>query len=180
MPGSIRASGSSGEHGSVARGGARLRANKGAVAALWVVVLLVAAAIVGPGLSPNDLETLDWAHVAADPGFAHAHWFGTDRLGRDLFVRTLEGARVSMVVGLLAGSVSLGLGLAFGAVAGYVGGRTDDADDAVHRDHGRPAAHLLRHFPDRGLRREIAFALFVVDRRGRLAHHSRGSCAARP
>ena len=103
-----------------------LRANKGGVAALWVVALLVAAAIVGPALSPNDLETLDWAHVAADPGFAHAHWFGTDRLGRDLFVRTLEGARVSMAVGLLAGSVSLGLGLAFGAVAGYVGGRTDD------------------------------------------------------
>jgi len=103
-----------------------LRANKGGIAALLVVALLVAAAIVGPALSPNDLETLDWAHVAADPGFAHAHWFGTDRLGRDLFVRTLEGARVSMAVGLLAGSVSLGLGLAFGAVAGYVGGRTDD------------------------------------------------------
>jgi oligopeptide transport system permease protein len=103
-----------------------LRANKGGVAALLVVTLLVAAAIVGPGLNPNDLETLDWAHVAADPGFAHAHWFGTDRLGRDLFVRTLEGARVSMAVGLLAGIVSLGLGLAFGAVAGYVGGRTDD------------------------------------------------------
>jgi oligopeptide transport system permease protein len=103
-----------------------LRADKGGVAALLVVGLLVAAAIVGPGLSPNDLETLDWAHVAADPGFVHAHWFGTDRLGRDLFVRTLEGARVSMAVGLLAGIVSLGLGLAFGAVAGYVGGRTDD------------------------------------------------------
>ena len=103
-----------------------LRADKGGVAALLVVALLVAAAIVGPALSPNDLETLDWTHVAADPGFAHAHWFGTDRLGRDLFVRTLEGARVSMAVGLLAGIVSLGLGLAFGAVAGYVGGRTDD------------------------------------------------------
>jgi oligopeptide transport system permease protein len=103
-----------------------LCANKGGVAALLVVALLAAAAIVGPGLSPNDLETLDWAHVAADPGFAHAHWFGTDRLGRDLFVRTLEGARVSMAVGLLAGIVSLGLGLAFGTVAGYVGGRTDD------------------------------------------------------
>jgi oligopeptide transport system permease protein len=103
-----------------------LRANEAAVAALLVLALLVAAAILGPALSPNDLETLDWTHVAADPGFAHAHWFGTDRLGRDLFVRTLAGARVSMAVGLMAGLVSLGLGLAFGAVAGYVGGRTDD------------------------------------------------------
>ena len=103
-----------------------LRANEGAVAALLVLALLVAAAILGPALSPNDPETLDWTHVAADPGFAHAHWFGTDRLGRDLFVRTLAGARVSMAVGLMAGLVSLGLGLAFGAVAGYVGGRTDD------------------------------------------------------
>jgi oligopeptide transport system permease protein len=103
-----------------------LRANKAAVAALLMLAVLVAAAILGPALSPNDLETLDWSHVAADPGFAHAHWFGTDRLGRDLFVRTLAGARVSMAVGLIAGVVSLGLGLAFGAVAGYVGGRTDD------------------------------------------------------
>jgi len=106
--------------------GRELRANKAAVAALLVLALLVAAAILGPALSPNDLEMLDWTHVAADPGFAHAHWFGTDRLGRDLFVRTLAGARVSMAVGLIAGVVSLGLGLAFGAVAGYVGGRTDD------------------------------------------------------
>jgi oligopeptide transport system permease protein len=103
-----------------------LRANEAAVAALLVLALLLAAAILGPALSPNDLETLDWTRVAADPGFAHAHWFGTDRLGRDLFVRTLAGARVSMAVGLMAGLVSLGLGLAFGAVAGYVGGRTDD------------------------------------------------------
>jgi oligopeptide transport system permease protein len=103
-----------------------LCANKVAVAALVLLALLLAAAILGPALSPNDLETLDWTHVAADPGFAQAHWFGTDRLGRDLFVRTLAGARVSMVVGLIAGAVSLGLGLAFGAVAGYVGGRTDD------------------------------------------------------
>jgi oligopeptide transport system permease protein len=103
-----------------------LRANESAFAAFLVLALLMAAAILGPILSPNDLETLDWTHVAADPGFAHAHWFGTDRLGRDLFVRTLAGARVSMAVGLIAGIVSLGLGLAFGAVAGYMGGRTDD------------------------------------------------------
>lgn len=103
----------------------RLRASPGAVVALGIIGLLVAVALVGPWFSPNDVETLDWAHVAAQPGMAHAHWFGTDRLGRDLFVRTLEGARVSLAVGLVASAVSLSLGLCYGAIAGYVGGRTD-------------------------------------------------------
>ncbi len=103
----------------------RLRANPGAVVALGIIGLLVATALVGPWFSPNDIETLDWSHVAAQPGMAHAHWFGTDRLGRDLFVRTLEGARVSLAVGLVASAVSLSLGLCYGAISGYVGGRTD-------------------------------------------------------
>ena len=104
----------------------RLTANAGARVSFGIIVLLVLLAVIGPWLNPNGLETLDWSSVAATPGIAHAHWLGTDRLGRDLYVRTLEGARVSMIVGLVAGAVSLGLGLIYGAVAGYVGGRTDD------------------------------------------------------
>ncbi|HTV95310.1 MAG TPA: ABC transporter permease subunit [Steroidobacteraceae bacterium] len=103
----------------------RLRANKAAVAALSVIVSLVALALLAPSFNPNTVEALDWSHVATGPALVHAHWFGTDRLGRDLFVRTLEGARTSIAVGLAAGAVSLSLGLGFGAVAGYVGGRTD-------------------------------------------------------
>jgi oligopeptide transport system permease protein len=105
--------------------GRRLRANTGAVIALCILVILVAMALVGPWFSPNNMEALDWSHVAAWPGMAHAHWFGTDRLGRDLFVRTLDGARVSMAVGLVASVVSLSVGVCYGAVAGYLGGRTD-------------------------------------------------------
>jgi oligopeptide transport system permease protein len=105
--------------------GRRLRANTGAVIALCILVILVTMALVGPWFSPNNMEALDWSHVAAWPGMAHAHWFGTDRLGRDLFVRTLDGARVSMAVGLVASVVSLSVGVCYGAVAGYLGGRTD-------------------------------------------------------
>ena len=103
----------------------RLRSNPAAVAALGVILLLIAIALVGPWLSPNDIAALDWAHVAAEPGLVGAHWFGTDRLGRDLFVRTLDGTRMSMAVGLAASAISLFIGIAYGAVAGYLGGRTD-------------------------------------------------------
>jgi oligopeptide transport system permease protein len=103
----------------------RLRSNPAAVAALGVILLLIAIALVGPWLSPNDIAALDWAHVAAEPGLVGAHWFGTDRLGRDLFVRTLDGTRMSMAVGLAASAISLFIGIAYGAVAGDLGGRTD-------------------------------------------------------
>jgi len=104
----------------------RLLANPGARLSLGIIVVLVVLAVIGPWLNPNGAETLDWSHVATDPSMVHAHWFGTDRLGRDLYVRTLQGARVSMIVGLVASVVSVSLGLIYGAVAGYVGGRADD------------------------------------------------------
>lgn len=104
----------------------RLLANPGARLSLGIIVVLVVLAVIGPWLNPNGAETLDWSRVATDPSMVHAHWFGTDRLGRDLYVRTLQGARVSMIVGLVASVVSVSLGLIYGAVAGYVGGRADD------------------------------------------------------
>jgi oligopeptide transport system permease protein len=103
----------------------RLRANPAAVVALAMIAILAMLALAAPALNPNSVEALDWSQVATAPGVVHAHWFGTDRLGRDLFVRTFEGARTSMAVGLVAGAVSLTLGLGFGTIAGYVGGRAD-------------------------------------------------------
>jgi oligopeptide transport system permease protein len=103
----------------------RLRSNPGAMCALAVIVGIVALAMFGPWLNPNGSESLDWLHVASQPALQGAHWFGTDRLGRDLFARTLEGTRVSLAVGLVASAVSLLVGIGYGAVAGYVGGRTD-------------------------------------------------------
>jgi oligopeptide transport system permease protein len=105
--------------------GMRLRANPLALVALVGLAALVLLAVFGPLASPNDIETLDWSHVATPPGLAAGHWFGTDRLGRDLFARTLEGTRTSLTVGLVAGLISVTVGVGFGAVAGYFGGRTD-------------------------------------------------------
>jgi oligopeptide transport system permease protein len=105
----------------------RLRSNPGAMCAMLVGLGLVALTLLGPWLTPNGSETLDWSHVASRPALQNAHWFGTDRLGRDLFARTLEGTRVSLAVGLVASAVSLIVGIGYGAVAGYSGGRTDHA-----------------------------------------------------
>ncbi len=93
--------------------------------ALYLVLAVVVCTLVGPWLNPNRGETLDISHVATQPALEGAHWFGTDRLGRDLFVRTLEGTRLSLAVGLLAGAVSMLIGIGYGAIAGYFGGRTD-------------------------------------------------------
>jgi oligopeptide transport system permease protein len=103
----------------------RLRSNPGAVGAMFVIASIVLLTLIGPWLNPNGSQTLDWAHVASQPALQSAHWFGTDRLGRDLFARTLEGARVSLAVGLVASAVSLVVGIGYGALAGYLGGRTD-------------------------------------------------------
>jgi len=93
--------------------------------ALILFAVLVTLTLVAPWLNPNDAEHLDWAHVAMSPGAAQSHWFGTDRLGRDLFVRTFEGARVSLLIGLVATVVSVGVGVLYGSVCGYLGGRVD-------------------------------------------------------
>lgn len=93
--------------------------------ALLAMSAIVVLALLGPLLSPNSAEALDWVHTAAHPGLQGAHWFGTDRLGRDLFARTLAGTRVSLAIGLVASSISLLVGVSYGAIAGYIGGRTD-------------------------------------------------------
>jgi oligopeptide transport system permease protein len=103
----------------------RLRANPVAVAAFIIMLVVALLSIIGPWFSPNSTEALDWTHVAVSPGLEHSHWLGTDRLGRDLFVRTLAGTRVSLAIGLVATLVSLVVGIGYGAIAGYAGGRTD-------------------------------------------------------
>jgi oligopeptide transport system permease protein len=106
----------------------RLRGNRAAVAAAILLLALVLASVIGPWLSPHGLATVDWtlSPLASPPSLANGHWFGTDNNGRDLFVRVWTGTRVSLSVALLASAVSVAIGVAWGATAGYLGGRVDE------------------------------------------------------
>jgi oligopeptide transport system permease protein len=94
-------------------------------AASIVLAVLTLAALLAPLLTPWSPDTLDWDHLAVPPQLESAHWLGTDRLGRDLFARTMQALRVSLLIGVLAALVSVCIGVAYGAIAGYVGGRVD-------------------------------------------------------
>jgi oligopeptide transport system permease protein len=103
----------------------RLLRNRGAVAGMAVLGLLVLAAAVGPALSPYGYDQVNKTDVWVEP-LQHGHLFGTDALGRDLLARLLMGLRVSLAIGLVATFVSLAIGVAWGSVAGFVGGRLDE------------------------------------------------------
>ena len=90
-----------------------------------IVVITVLAALVGPLLVPFDPATQQLALRLTGP--TGAHWFGLDELGRDIFARVLSGARISLLVGIVVVSVSTSIGVLLGSLAGYVGGRLDEA-----------------------------------------------------
>jgi len=102
-----------------------LRRDRTAVVCLLVLGLLVLATLAGPALLDYREDEIDWSHMAAPPFEAPGHWLGTDRLGRDLLVRTLHGLRISLAIALAATLVSLVIGVAWGALAGFRRGRTD-------------------------------------------------------
>jgi oligopeptide transport system permease protein len=106
----------------------RLLANRAAVLAATLLAAVLVAAVMGPWVSPHAMATVDWSlsPLASPPSFANGHWFGTDANGRDLFVRVWAGTRISLLVALLASVVSLAIGVAWGATAGYLGGRVDE------------------------------------------------------
>jgi oligopeptide transport system permease protein len=102
----------------------RLLRNKAAVAGMIGLALIAAFAILVPMLSPWPIDEIDWDQIGTGPSAAHP--FGTDGNGRDLLARTAFGGRISLMVGLIATFVSLVIGVAWGATAGYFGGRVDD------------------------------------------------------
>lgn len=104
----------------------RLVANRAAMASLIVLGLMIMLIIFGPVFSPWTYEYIDFDGIwRAAPEMRGMHFFGTDQLGRDLFVRTLVGGRISLMVGVVSALVSLLIGVSYGATAGYFGGRTE-------------------------------------------------------
>ncbi len=94
-----------------------------------IVLLAIVAGIFGPVLAPFDPAAQELALRLGGP--SGTHWFGLDELGRDIFARVLAGARISLMVGLVVVGVSASIGIALGSVAGYFGGRIDEAISRV-------------------------------------------------
>lgn len=104
----------------------RLLHNKAAVTSFIILTLIVLLVIFGPSFSSYTFDDADFDRIQQAPSLSSGHIFGTDSIGRDLFVRTLYGGRVSLMVGLVATFVSLVIGVSYGATAGYLGGRVDN------------------------------------------------------
>lgn len=103
----------------------RARQNNTIFRSACTLAIIAVLAIVVPLLSPNDYISVDFDRILEPPGFAGAHLFGRDDLGRDLLVRTMMGIQVTLVVAIVASFVSLVIGVLYGATAGYLGGRVD-------------------------------------------------------
>ena len=101
----------------------RMANNRLAVFGLIVVCAMVALSALTPWFAPYAYDEQDLELCAAGP--SAGHWFGTDPLGRDLLTRILYGGRISLLVGFAATVVSLSVGVTYGAVSGFAGGRTD-------------------------------------------------------
>jgi oligopeptide transport system permease protein len=98
--------------------------NRGAVLAAIVFVLVVVYAVFGPIASPYDPYEVDFALANQSPSLEHP--LGTDKFGRDLFTRTALGTRISVAIAFVATFVILGIGIAYGSISGFVGGKVDN------------------------------------------------------
>ena len=105
--------------------GRRFRRNHAAMGSIGVLLAIALASILIPAFWPHAVEDASWENILLPPSFENWHWFGTDANGRDQFVRVFYGGRISLTIGLMTTLVALGIGVGYGAVAGFAGGRTD-------------------------------------------------------
>ncbi|HWR29669.1 MAG TPA: ABC transporter permease [Negativicutes bacterium] len=101
----------------------RLKKNRAAMAGLSIIIIISLLAILGPLLSPYSYS--DQSLTDANQPPSASHWFGTDNLGRDLATRVCYGARISLSIGIVASLINLGIGVLYGGISGYFGGRID-------------------------------------------------------
>ena len=101
----------------------RLRKNKMAMAGLSILVCMIVVALLTPLIAPYEYDAQNLDLGASPPSVAH--WLGTDVFGRDQLTRIMYGSRISLMVGFIATTVALLIGVLWGATAGYIGGRTD-------------------------------------------------------
>ncbi|MBP9722852.1 MAG: ABC transporter permease subunit [Gammaproteobacteria bacterium] len=103
----------------------RLLKNKLAISSLIVLTIIIFLAIFAPYLTTYPIEDTDWSAMLQPPSWIDGHYFGTDLLGRDIFSRTLSGGRMSLLVGTVSTLVSLIIGVSYGAISGFLGGKVD-------------------------------------------------------
>lgn len=101
----------------------RLRSNKAAILSMVLIAIFTFFAFIGPTMTEYDYKTNDYTSINQSP--SSEHWFGTDELGRDLWERVWEGAKVSLFIGLMAALVQTTLGIIIGGIAGLFGGKVD-------------------------------------------------------
>lgn len=101
----------------------RLKQHKFALGGLYLIILFILLAIFGPYFSPYSYDQQNLAIANQSPSMQHI--FGTDNLGRDIFVRVLYGARISLSIGIVASLLNLFIGVLYGGISGFVGGKTD-------------------------------------------------------
>jgi peptide/nickel transport system permease protein len=106
-----------------------LKKDKIALLSALAIVALVAAALLAPAISPYDPIRINLDQLRLPPSWEH--WMGTDNKGRDILSRVIFGARVSLLVGVLAAAVSMFIGVIIGVVGGYIGGKVDAALTAL-------------------------------------------------
>lgn len=101
----------------------RFMRNKAAMVSLFILLVMTLAVIFLPMFSAYSYEDTDWYAMHAAPSMEHL--FGTDALGRDLFVRTMVGGRISLMVGVMGALVAVLIGTLYGAASGFIGGKVD-------------------------------------------------------
>lgn len=102
----------------------RFKSNKVAVVSAVILLLIILMAIFQPMLCKYSYDQQDW--FSTNKGPSAEHWFGTDELGRDIFVRCWEGARVSLMIAFIVAILNGTIGILYGGIAGYFGGLTDN------------------------------------------------------